>query len=412
MSTDFKKKLEELRKRKNQVNETPTTSKLGGLRNRLSANKNPANSSDSSLRNKFKKRDQTVLDRTYEDRNERSKSSSVGKTLFNQELMAECGIEDFATTIGDRFIEILPISFDPLIPYFKELSVHFGVGFAKDAYLCLNRFKSNSIRHNGRCYRCERQQVMWRDQDTFTKDQTKELYPLDRACYLIWERTKELVDGESPDFVFKLWAAPKVKVHSEIQEKVRDKLHRTTLDISDLSVNGDGRTVSFTIVKGGKYPDYKAFDLIKRDEPIPEEVINKLDEIIQLAESQGFSNCIEMFLNIPKYEEIQESMATDDEDTAAGDSDQDTTGKHPLATSNQCQQEQPADSIDDTELLSALEDMQTEMEETAKKPLIWRKWLKDNGYDSVIGTDPLEAIPLIINDMYEKEIARLSGMDN
>ena len=62
----------------------------------ISKLKSRIGSGGSSIRDKFQKRDQTILDKTYEDRNERSKSGGTGKTIFNQELMAEYGIEDFA----------------------------------------------------------------------------------------------------------------------------------------------------------------------------------------------------------------------------------------------------------------------------------------------------------------------------
>ena len=307
------------------------------------------------------------------------------------------------TTTGDRFVEVLPISFDPHVPYYKEIAVHFGVGFNNDAFICLNRFF-----HGKRCYRCEKQQVMWRDQVTYTKDQAVKLFPTDRACYLLWERTNELIEGESPDFTFKLWAAPKTKVHSEIQEKVRDKLSRVTLDISDISIGGEGRTIGFTIVKQGDFPDYKAFDLLKRENPIPDEVIEKLDLIITAAKEMGYDNCIEMFYNIPEYDEIKESMDTEEIEIDHKTPPKRTSLKQSGSGSASPQEEDPVQKFED-ELMNELEQIQKEMESISSSPLRWRKWLTDNDYAEAIGMDTLEAISAIIDDMYEKAMAEQLG---
>lgn len=348
----------------------------------------------SSLRNKFKRRDQSVLDKTYEDRNSRSKGGSGGKTIFNHELMEKFGIEDFTTTVGDHFIEILPISFNPIEPYFEEVAVHFGVGISNDAYICMQRYKQR------KCYRCETQNIMYRDQETYTKDQAKKLYPTDRCAYLLWERTKELIDGEEPDYTFKLWAAPKTKVHSEIQEKARDKINRITLDISDISEVGDGRTVGFTIVKQGDFPDYKAFDLIQRNEPIPDIVLDKLNEIISTSEKEGYNNCIQMFFNIPEYDEIKESMATEvftDEFGSNTEKQGETSGLRKKLKSKEEETEDPEEK-----LVKELQVIETELIEISKNPLKWRKWCKENSYEEALEMDKTEAIQAIIDDMYEK----------
>ena len=373
-----------------------TTSKLKG--------KLQSKSSGGGIRDKFKKRSQTILDKTYEDRDERSKSGSMARSIFNKELMAQYGIEDFQTTIGDRFVEVLPISFNDDIPYYKEIAVHFGVGFQNDSFICMARYQAGQ-----RCYRCETQSKMWND-NNFTKDQAKKLYPTDRACYLLWERTKELLEGESPDYSLKLWASPKTKVHSEIQAKVRDKINRTTLDISDVSENGDGRTVGFSILKKGEWPDYKAFDLVPRDISIPSEILEQLEQLILDAEKLGFNNCIEMFFNIPKYEDIKESMETEDMDNK--EQPDETTSKksfkRSLLQSNQNDDTKtnPIDPVVvEKEIMAALEEVQTELETISKSKFKWIKWCKENNYEDALEMDIVEAIPAIIDDMYEKEIA-------
>ena len=355
----------------------------------------------SVLRDKFKKRSQTVLDKTYDDRNQRSKGA-MGKSIFNEELMEQYGIEEFSPTAGDHFFEILPISLSPTIPYFREISIHFSVGFTNDAFICMQR---HQIGGNKRCFRCETQAKMWKKQELYKKDDIVALYPVDRACYLLWERTKELVDGESPDFTFKLWASPKIKVHSEIQEKTRNKISHQTLDISDVSVdsdgNGDGRTVSFTIVKQGDFPDYKAFDLLTRDEPIPDEVLEKLDEIITASEEQGYKNCIEMFFDLPEYNDIKESMETEMED----DLKDDPSIKSPASRTSLKQKQQTNEDQmekEDDAFMEELNDFKHELEAIGQKPLLWKKWCKENDYEDALQMDTLEAIDAIIDDMYEK----------
>lgn len=373
---------------------------------------NNKNEGAKSLRDKFKKRSQTVLDKTYEERNEKSKAGYSGKPIFNQELMEKFNIEDFSTMHGDKFIEILPISFDSLIPYFFEIPVHFGVGFSKDAFICMNRYK------NQRCFRCEVQAKMWGD-ERFTKDETVKLFPTDRACYLIWERTKELLEGETPDYKFKLWAAPKTKVHAEIQEKVRDKIKRVTIDISDINEDGDGRTIGFNIIKnkGDQFPQYKGIELIPRDKPIPDNVVLQLEKIIEAANKLGYSNCIEMFLNLPTYEEVKESQETENEDntvcsTSSDEKEEPKTKSRFDKLKNKKEEEKQSYEEMEQEVVDRLEVLQKELETIKNNPLKWRKWCKENNYmDAIKMENKDEAIALIIDDIYNKEIDKISEND-
>ena len=67
------------------------------------------------LASKFQKRTQSVLDKTYESREDRSKAGGMGKLIFEKDVLEEFGITEIQPTAGDRFFEILPISFDPNI---------------------------------------------------------------------------------------------------------------------------------------------------------------------------------------------------------------------------------------------------------------------------------------------------------
>ena len=389
---------------KNAKTSTPT-SKLSGLKNRLG---NRGGSSGGGLRNKFKLTKQDVLDQSYEDREKRSKMSSAGKPIFNQELMEQYGVIDFSTTRGDKFVEILPISFNDSIPYFKEVPVHFGVGFAGSAYVCMLRYAKGTSK--ARCYRCEKQQMLYRVNNAVT-DEIKKLYPMDRPCYLLWERTKELLENESPDYTLSLWAAPKKKVHAEIQNKVRDKINRTTLDISDVQEGGEGRTVGFTIVQQGDFPDYTAFDLIHRDKPIPEAILEKLDRMITDAEEAGYDNIIDYFLNIPEYDEIKEDMLAEDEmmkdgniDAEAGEAapaDDQPSSRRSLIKRDTA----PPAKNPEEELIEQLDELRGELE--SKSAIAFKMWCKTNGYADAVSMDQMEAIPLIIDDMFEKAQAEL-----
>jgi len=385
------------------------TSKLSGLKNRLKTT-GASTSSTGDIRSKFKRTKQEVLDQSYEDREKRSKISSAGKPIFNQELMEEHGIVDFSTARGDKFVEVLPISFNPNIPYFKELPVHFGVGFAGNAYVCMLRYAKGTSK--ARCYRCEKQQMLYRINGAVTDD-IKKLYPVDRCCYLLWERSKELLEGDAPDYTFQLWASPKSKFHKEIQNKARNKITRSTLDISDVQEGGEGRTVGFSIVQQGDFPDYTGFELIDRENPIPDEVLEKLDSIVSAAEEAGFDNIVEYFLNIPEYEEIKEDMQAEDEmmhdgsgnvDAEAGEvPEQPVQGRRTFSnksTSKPIRQKDPEE-----ELIEELDALRAELED--KSAISFKMWCKSNGYADATHIDQMEAIPMIIDDMYEKAMADL-----
>jgi len=296
------------------------------LQDRLNKNKAKlglgTKSSESAIVDKFKKRSTTTLEKTYDDRDKQTKSGGMGKTIFDPEMLIEYGLEEWQPhqTVGDHFFDIMPVSFDPLIPYCFETLVHFAVGFAKDQYICPHHS------HRKTCYRCEAQSKLYRKKEEMLKiwseerfkDAAKRLYPRDRVIFLIWKRTEELLQDEPSDLTLRLWNAPKEAVHKEIQAKVRDKINRTTLDISDISPNGEGRTVGMEIAKNktsaGTFPGYSAFELHPREKPIPKEILEQLNKIIIDADENGFNNAIEMFIHFPTYEEIKESMLTEEDD--------------------------------------------------------------------------------------------------
>lgn len=352
-----------------------------------------------TLLDKFQKRDQSVLDKTYESREERTKAGGMGKNIFEKNIMDEFGITEFDPYIfGDRFIEILPISFNPTVPYFRETCVHYSVGFAQDQFICPHRFLGS------KCYRCEVQQKLFRINNSVT-DEIKRLYPSDRVVYLLWERTKELLEEEAPDYSLQIWCAPKKKVHSKIQILTRDKLKRTTLDISDVTTE-EGRTIGMTIEKQGTFPEYSGFELHPRQEPIPEEILEQLELIIVTAEDRGYLRySLDMFLHIPDYDEIKESMLTEDdtkEEQTNGDSEQNTK-RFPRKEKQEEQTHTKSKEDVEKEIVDYCEELSKEL--TEMKSFVFNKWCRENNYAEAVGMDQTEAIEAIVEDVYAKMMA-------
>lgn len=353
--------------------------------------------SGGKLASKFQKRSQSVLDKTYESREDRSKAGGMGKLIFEKDVLTEFSITEFQPTAGDRFIEILPISFDPNVPYFRETCVHFSVGFSQDQFICPHRFLGQ------KCYRCEVQQRLFRVNKSVT-DEIKRLYPSDRIVYLLWERTKELLEEEPPDYSLQLWNAPKKKVHSKIQNLTRDKLKRTTLDISDVSTD-EGRTIGLTIERQGDFPDYSGFELHQRQEPIPEEILEQLELIIDTANERGFLKySLDMFFHIPEYDEIKDSMLTEEETPEETTDDGDTTQKK-FPRQQKAAEETQTQTRDDMEkeIIDYCEELNKEL--TKMQSFGFSKWCRENKYEEAIGMDKNEAIDAITEDVYTKMMA-------
>jgi hypothetical protein len=373
---------------------------MGALADRLSKKKSLSSigskiGSD-GLASKFQKRSQTVLDKTYDSREDRSKAGGMGKLIFEKEILKEFSITEFQPTAGDRFIEILPISFDPNIPYFRETCVHFTVGFSQDQFICPHRFLGQ------KCYRCEVQQRLFRVNKSVT-DEIKRLYPSDRIIYLLWERTKELLEEEAPDFSLQLWNAPKKKVHSKIQNLTRDKLKRTTLDISDVTTE-EGRTIGLTIERQGDFPDYSGFELHQRQDPIPEEVLEQIENIIVTAEERGFLKySLDMFLHIPEYDEIKESQLTEDDDTEKPAGDASDPKRFPRQEKKEETHQGKTKEDTEKEILEYCEELNGEL--TEMKSFGFNKWCRENKYEEAVGMDKTEAIEAIIEDVYSKLLA-------
>jgi hypothetical protein len=282
------------------------------------------------------------------------------------------------------------------------------VGISKDAFVCLQRYNGKS------CYRCEQQTKMYREHPKGTKptDEIKALYPTDRAIWLQWDRTAEIAENKDPEYQLSIWAAPKTKVHAEIQILVRDKRKKTTLDISDVEEDGEGRTVNFEVIKKekGDFPEYKGFSLLEREEAIPTEILEQLDAIITAAEEGNYKHPLEMFLHIPSPNEIKESMMSE------GEEDEDDKEDKPKMAKGKGKEKVPSkkgkkEEVDEEALTEQLEKLSSNLTEMNK--FKFKKWCKENDYEDAMEIeDREEAVAAIIDDLYAKRLDNIIGDDD
>jgi hypothetical protein len=315
------------------------------------------------------------------------------------------GLKEFQYHVGDNYFEILPVSFEADIPYHYECCIHFSVGASNDQYVCTQRY-------NGKpCYRCEQQGKMYKEIPKGTKpsDEIKALYPADRIFYLLWDRTDEIAENKEPEYQLYIWDCGKKKVHSEIQILVRDKKAKTTLDISDIEDDGEGRTVNFEVHQKNKgdFPDYKGFALIERDESIPDEVLEMLNDVITTLEEEmeihGYKHPLEALLHIPEYKEIKESMKSESSD----DEEEEEKEEKPKGKK---EKKNKKDKPDEDELVEKLEELQEELEEMNN--FKFKKWCKNNDYEDALDIDDREeAVKAIIDDLYSKVLDGDLGME-
>lgn len=383
---------------------------LSKFKNRLQTKIATAPAQSDNIRNRFQKRTEQVLEQTYQEKDKRSKAGSLGKSIFNKELLSKFNISEFGVKAGTYFLDILPLSFDAAAMYHRELQVHFGVGFSQDAFVCMHRFKGD------RCYRCETQQKLYRENNKVT-DEIKSLYPSDRVIYLLLDRTAELANGEAPNTQWSIWNCAKKKVHNEIHSRVRDKITHVTLDISDLSIGGEGRHVGFEVEIQKNFPLYKAFDLYERTSPVPDEVVISLSAFIEEAEAHGFHKnfTVDYLLNFPDYDAVKESMLTEsmveqatDNETTAGDLN--PTQQRLALLKKSGSATTAAKSKDEilSEIVAKYEKLQAELE--SMNVLKWKSWLNGAGKDYKESANDMtkeESIPLIIEDMMGTECSKL-----
>jgi hypothetical protein len=218
-----------------------------------------------------------------------------------------------------------------------------------------------------------------------TTNEIKALFPSDRVLYLWWDRTDELANEKPQTHEISVWCAPKKGVHSEVQSKTRNKLTKEIIDISDTSEDGEGKTVYFEIAikkteDGDTIPTYEGFDLVNREEPIPNEVMQQLSDILDELQSRmtkGMISPLEVLLHIPTYEEIEEAMA-DDIYNSSTEEDKPETKKNKL---RQMQRDVEEESKGSDEL-SILEE---ELKDMSKFAIL--KYMREQGLKKYADSD-------------------------
>jgi hypothetical protein len=333
-----------------------------------------------NLRNRFNKRNKKVLKQTYEDREKRSSMFGERKGIFNQELLEELGITEFKPNSkqdGIYFGEILPCSFDSDDSYFKEVSVHYQVGMNNDQFVCVQRLR------NGPCFRCREQKKLYNIHKT-TTNEIKALFPSDRVIYLWWNRTDELANEKPQTYGISIWAAPKKGVHAEIQSKTRNKLTKEIIDISDISEDGEGKTIYFEVAikkteSGDSIPTYEGFDLVDREEPIPDEIVEKLSDIIDELKNRmtkEMTSPLETLLHIPPYEEIEEAMADEIYDDSEKQDDKKSKNKSKKEKLSNIQNEEESDD-EESDDEQSLEELEEELKGMSKLGIL--RYMREKG---------------------------------
>lgn len=248
---------------------------------------------------KFQSRSQEVLKTVYEKREEKSRAS--GRSIWR----VDSPLPEFVPEKNkDYELFIFPLGFAAVDGLHRDLSVHYSVGPAFDAYVCMQIYRRTA------CFRCEDQATgtqVWRVAGGKKKspypDHLTAMFPWDRAGYIILDITTQ----ESMEKGLQLWAAPKKKVHAEIVKKYHNKKKGTSIDITDFA---EGRIVAMEVGEAGDYPTY-SIDLEELEEEIPEEYQDKIAELCEAAEEAGHDlahgGLIDYFLHFPEYEEVKQS---------------------------------------------------------------------------------------------------------
>lgn len=330
----------------------------------------------SDVRDKFQKRSQDVLKKVWKKREERS--TTGGKNIFITD-----GLPEYVVKKGDNAVFIAPLGFSENDGFHKEIRVHFGVGPALDKFICRQAYLKEP------CPRCEDQQVgtrKWREEGGTKGNYPKKLsqmFPNDAIIYLVLDMTNE----ETMEEGWKLWRAPKEKVHAEIIGRTHNKKTQEWIDITHFD---EGRIVCFEMAirqsAEGNFPNYTAFNLIPLDDPIPDKYIQSLAEIIESGESNG--GTIEQFLYIPTYDEVAKSHY-------AGIDSKRAVSKEEEATEDSEAPVKEEEGMTEDQVRETLADM---------NPIQLKRWAKERGINvPVTGRDTEEIIEDIIEKLTEEE---------
>ena len=335
---------------------------------------------------KFEKRGQSTLEDTYNNRDMQSKGSGGGngKTIFDIKKLEKYGINIVKIPIkkAQYAWDFLPPAFSKDIPYTVDVPVHQAVGIDNDSFICMKRFKT------GDCHRCKIQQKMFQNEEP--TDKVKRLYPQDRIAFIFYDRTIEFTDKETPEPRISIATLPKKACQPQIQDLVRNKKTQKIYDISDISEDGEGKTVYFQVnIKEGdkekgkqapKFPNYVSFALEDREEPIPRKVIKKLVELIEDAEEENM-NAIEYLLHFPDDAEIEKSMATEN-------NNEEKTGKKlkDSGDDDRKQQRSSSDNVSEKKLKKMdIDDLEEELKEMKSEKIL--SWAEKYDLEDIVNED-------------------------
>ena len=339
-------------------------------------------SNKSDYTSKFQKKSKDVLERTYKERAKES-PKSTGKTIYNQDRLDEYGIRILPVDTkkeGEYYINFLPQSYDKDVPSHEEISVHYQCGIKNDAFICMEKYSSGKED----CERCKTQAEGWRkygNKDEKVKSELVQMYPQDKCVYLLENLGPKYLKDEDSDGILYIKDFPKKGFHAKVIEETRDKKTGKMIDIAD--VEEDGRLCYFKVsIKDakdkGKYPEYGAVDLMDRDQPIDNRVMETLTRLIEDAAEEDMT-AIQFLLHFPDQDEVKKSVATEIHcwDNDSEDDDAPKTKGEKKKQSKKKEEEE--EELDLDELEETLNNMKTGFQ--------IKRFCKENDLEDVIDKD-------------------------
>ena len=231
--------------------------------------------------------------RLQQEESFRTKDDGLFKSIFDSAKMQ--GMSLWKPTAGDHFIDIIPnfaganhpgvikgkmVVGDP--SYVVDIWIHRQIGPNQDQYICLAKTYGQP------CPVCERRIDLRRDTE-MDEAEDKALKPSRRVIYNIWDRDNE-GKGVQVWEVAHWFFADKVE---QLGRVPRGGGYIAFMDPGD--GEGGGRHISFNIKASGNNREYSAHQLLVRQQPIP-------DRILEMA------YCVDELLHVPTYEEVAAAL--------------------------------------------------------------------------------------------------------
>jgi hypothetical protein len=222
----------------------------------------------------------------------RTKDGYSYKTIFDDDKLAEYGVQLWRPAPSDHFIDIIPYRMgdkDPRVltgkakvgspTYLVQVYTHRGIGLAQGIYICLNRTLGKS------CPICE--YIVEQGSNTELDDDViNALRPskYSTSVYNIWDR-----DAESKGV--QVWAVSSFFMERHLQQRSVPRTGgKITFAYEGAGPDG-GRHIKFTLTQKGRNQEYTGHDFEIRTTPIPKHILEQAYVLDQL-------------LYIPTYEEV------------------------------------------------------------------------------------------------------------